>query len=71
MPTPSPVMPSASLPVRFKLFDDLQRVVYCPMRSLSADIDNGADSAGIMLAFLFGESMLMCLFHAFLSPLPL
>ena len=55
----------------FKLFDDLQRVVYCPMRSLSADIDNGADSAGIMLAFLFGESMLMCLFHAFLSPLPL
>ena len=52
----------------FKLFDDLQRVVYCPMRSLSADIDNGADSAGIMLAFLFGESMLMCLFHAFLSP---
>ena len=52
----------------FKLFDDLQRVVYCPMRSLSADIDNGTDSAGIMLAFLFGESMLMCLFHAFLSP---
>ena len=55
----------------FKLFDDLQRVIYCPMRSLSADIDNGADSAGIMLAFLFGESLLMYLFHAFLSPLPL
>ena len=55
----------------FKLFDDLQRVIYCPMRSLSADIDNGADPAGIMLAFLFGESLLMYLFHAFLSPLPL
>lgn len=51
----------------FKLFDDLQRVIYCPMRSLSADIDNGADPAGIMLAFLFGESLLMYLFHAFLS----
>ena len=54
----------------FKFFDDLQRVIYCPMRSLSADIDNGADPAGIMLDFLFGESLLMYLFHAFLSPLP-
>ena len=55
----------------FKLFNDSQRVFYRPMRSLSADIDNGADPAGIMLAFLFGESLLMYLFHAFLSPLPL
>ena len=55
----------------FKFFDDLQRVIYCPMRSLAADIDNGADTAGIMLAFLFGGSIMMYLFHAFLSPLPL
>ena len=54
-----------------KFFDDLQRVIYCPMRSLSADIDNGADTAGIMLAFLFGGSIMMYLFHAFQSPLPL
>ena len=43
----------------FKLFDDLQRVVYCPMRFLPADIDNGADAAGVMLRLLRQRSIRM------------
>ena len=42
-----------------KLFNDLQRVVYCPMRFLPADIDNGADAAGVMLRLLRQRSIRM------------
>ena len=43
----------------FKLFNDSQRVFYRPVRFLPADIDNGADAAGVMLRLLRQRSIRM------------
>ena len=48
-----------------ELFDDLQRAVERFMCSLSADIDNSADAAGVMLRLLLQRPVLVRLFHGF------
>lgn len=49
MPTPSPVVPVASLPARCaSRFDDGQRVGYCAVRGLSAQVDHRTHAAGFV-----------------------